>query len=368
MTGAPEKPAETPAQPDTQITWIAAEKETRDAAKWFAVALGGVGTVVFGAVPVVAASTFRWDLDRPQLAMVAVSAAVALGSILVLVYRITQFLVPKKINLFTVDADTAAATAEQIRVYLPSGVDDLDQFKKRITERAALHKELVTGILAQTDKIRLLEEAITTASDAVVVAAHAADRTGPNSPESADLARSRQDLQRLQDELAQRTSDLERQQSYESSTRAAIRGDQIRTDKIQAEIGLATLQTSFAQSGRRLRAPAFLMVGGVVAFMVTLLIEPTQAPTPASAQIGVLTRVSSAPDPAWAASGLQACEASDGTVPVLVLEQAGNAMTVRTIPSTAGCAVRTLTLDTSYAIVAIPEASTVTLTVVTNPR
>ena len=63
---------------DPVAQWTTAEKETREAAKWFIVTLGGIAAVIFGAGPIFLQTTYDLATDWPILLTELLAAVAAL--------------------------------------------------------------------------------------------------------------------------------------------------------------------------------------------------------------------------------------------------------------------------------------------------
>lgn len=297
--------------------WTTAEKETREAAKWFIVTLGGIAAVVFGAGPIFLQTTYDFSSDWPLLLAETLAAIAALTAVTYMVKEISNILVPRKIDLAYI------AVHHEIRqrfdgapdIWYPTGISSFEDFRRDLAE--------------------LREGAALLAS-----AAAFNDSVASSTSESTNA------------ELS-----LPTQTAYLISFEEAYRTSQDYGKRLVAEASLQALQTRFLV-GPRLKFATIIAVIGTVIFIISLSIKPTESDAPAP-QVALLAKASSSSSAdLWNYLDLQLCE-SKGVVPVLLLGREATGAKVQTISWNSNCRTRTLlvTDELGELLVEYPDTS-----------
>lgn len=125
-------PASPTTEPDRATRWVTATKDSRDAIKWLATAIGASAAVAFGAGPVLASTsldTAAWPAWRTALYII--SALVGAVGVAYIVWTLLKALVPRPVTLDELPATTVAELDGSPEVYYPGDIDDFQEFVQR---------------------------------------------------------------------------------------------------------------------------------------------------------------------------------------------------------------------------------------------
>lgn len=317
--------------------WTAAEKETRDAAKWFIITIGAVAAAIFGAGPAFLTNTYRLPDDWAVVATQAASAIVALLAIAYMIREVSHLLAPIKVNLEWI-ANRPSVEALFNRapdIWYPTGVRTLRQFRKQLLELRDGMGKLQSGIAYNGARMTELGRSSTTLDEASRVP-----------------------------EIAAAQDALRRQRQYLPAFEQTLLSAQHFEKNIVGEAALATLQHRFLM-GKGLRNASFVAIIATVVFVTTLSLRPASDVQLVQPEVGSLIAAST-PQAAtvWDLLGLRSCE-SMGQVPVLILNDEVGAIKVETIPWTAQCAPKVFTLTDAVGSIVTRAPTEVSVTTVT---
>lgn len=322
---------------DVVEQWATAEKETRDAAKWFIITLGAVAAAVFGAGPAFLVTTYRLSEDWALVAAQAAFAIIALLAIAYMIREVSHILTPIKVNLEWI-AKRPGLEAEfdsAPDLWYPSGVRSIRQLRTQLAELREGSGKLQSGIAYNEARTAVLQVGSTAMNE----------------------------TQRVS-ELATVEEALHRQRQYLPGFEQSYISAKAYEKKIVSEAALLTLQRRFL-TAKGLRNASILGVVSTVLFVTSLSLRP--APDTPSDQPDVGNLVASAtPESAalWNLLDLKECE-SMGQVPVLILSDERDAYVIQTIPWTAGCNPKTFTLTDATGSIVIRKSTNVSVTTVT---
>lgn len=301
----------TPGAPDAgstatvaDSTWVTASAELRSTAKWMIAALAAVGAVVFGAGPIIARPTLSFNDDIGQLLLAAFLGSLGLIGIGILIFAVSKVLLPVEMSLDDLPEDLKNQISTRPESLLPADASTLAGFRQQL---AALR----TSAVEIPDK----------ADDFERIAAAEQKKGNADAFWRANEAASAY-------------------RSAEEDTKAnlAIYED-VRNDLINRG-AYSQLSTVFSTQTKRLWVGAVMAGLGGLGFQLALTSVPAGEDAGAETtsyvnSIGILSPTGDGPSEFWNQYGLEACETSEGQVPVLITGGAGTPESpyfVQTIP------------------------------------
>lgn len=303
--------------------WNTAEKETREAAKWFILALGGVAAAIFGGAPIVVRNTYVLATDWPAVLIEAVSALAALIAVTVMIREISKIMVPVKITLDYIDNRPKLQEKfdSSPSLWFPTSISTFQELcadMYALREGAAL---LSAELASNTARIAQL------------------NCTNPTVEEAS--------------KLTSLESAASTQATYLTSFERSYIIDRSYAARIVAEVSLLNLQSRFLEN-TKLKYAALVTVSATVIFVLALSVKPAPDSNDPP-RVGSLARVTSpAAISLWRQLNLAPCE-SNGAVPVVIIEVDATASSVQTVPWNPDCAPKQFTVTEALGIITVQE-------------
>lgn len=350
VAAKPEDDAAKPVPSDTGSTradFAAYSAQTQAAAKWFIAALAAVGTVLFGAGPLISRPNLDWDSDRNQLIAAWLLGIVGVLGIAVLIGCATYFLLPSAVTLWHMPPSLESDSMAQPKQYFPSEqIRSLKEFQEALHDARAKQRAFQCRLRTLNYEIPIEE---------------AGSKSGQTSERLEKLTEERSQL------LTVSVPDAKEDLAILEDTRLTL----LERGRHAALRDRLTALWGFAIGG------AVTAAIGAIGFQLALS-APTEdagdtaAASSATPQVTTMTLVPGEGGQAlWAALSLRQCETSPGVVPVLFTSGTGTSVdpfVVQTLPGPPGCVVRQFTVFSDIAVVDVRKPDQVTITYTPAPQ
>ncbi|WP_127474896.1 hypothetical protein [Microbacterium sulfonylureivorans] len=288
---------------------MTATKDSRDTIKWLATAIGAAAAVAFGAGPVLASTTLDIAQWQPARVFIYIVSAVAgAAGVAYIIWTLLKALVPRPMSLDDVPADVIAQLDATAEVSYPGDINTYEEFLLRFAayRNAAIGFRYDAALSASTAE---RAELITCAEQA------------------------------------------------EDNLKTLRRAE----DVILEKAGFSVTRQAIYDIKWPVLAGVCFTVLAVAVFQLTISgpaeeAEPTASPTQA-----VMVKIDTSESKTlWKALRLEACEMSDGRVPVLVDSGSGTTSDpylVQTVTVLDGCPAMSFAVTSQAAIVVMPEVA-----------